>query len=88
MNELIGKEVWVKEYGSIEFRDCNGVFSSRDKAEESVWEDANRCSDIWKDMSCVSEEDNFSCYEFEYCGPHGDAIEKIQGVSVYSTTIE
>ena len=48
MENLVGKEIWLVNYGCVEFQDCNGVYSTREKAEAAVLADAERCSDIWK----------------------------------------
>lgn len=87
MENLVGKEIWLVNYGCVEFQDCNGVYSTREKAEAAVLADAERCSDIWKAFECVSEEKDFSCYEFLYCGPHAE-IDELQGVTVEKMIIE
>ena len=87
MENLVGKEVWLVNYECVEFQDGNGIYSTREKAEKAVLADAERCSDIWKAFECVSEEEDFSCYEFLYCGLH-EEIEELQGVVVEKMVIE
>lgn len=88
MMELVGKEVWLVNYGCVEFQDCNGIYSTREKAEDAVLKDAERCSDIWKDFTCVSNEEDFTCYEFTYDGPHKEEIEELQGATVEKMVIK
>lgn len=66
MDELTGKEIWVVEYNNIELCDCNGVFSTFEKAVSSVLEDAERCNNIWTNfhLSCDDFDNEFFCYSF------------------------
>jgi hypothetical protein len=36
MENLVGKEIWLVNYGCVEFQDGNGVYSTREKAEAAV----------------------------------------------------
>ena len=65
--DLTGASVWVVEYNNIELSDCNGIFSTLEKAISSVLKDAERCNDIWTNfhLSCDDRPDNnFLCYSF------------------------
>lgn len=59
------KEVWVLEFTG-DCCDCNGVYSTKEKAKAALLSHYTRCSDIWENFVCVdNEHDNYELYEFE-----------------------
>lgn len=86
MENLIGCPVWVVEYNDPGFSDCNGVFSTREKAIASVLADAERCSDIWHNFELEGTEEEARIDDwFTYSFIFDDAI---VAVIVYKTFIQ
>lgn len=63
-------EVYVLEYFPIDLADCNGVFTTYEKAKESFEEDCKRCANIWHNIDieeAVLEEGKYpylgACWE-------------------------
>lgn len=78
---MVGCSVWVVEYRNSNFSDCNGVFSTWEKATASVMEDVKRCSDIWFDFKCEDFSEDWSIYTF-------NCRDDFVRVCVYKTIIQ
>ena len=61
---MVGCSIWVVEYENLNFSDCNGIFSTREKATASLMEDVKRCSDIWSNFKCEYFSDDWGIYTF------------------------
>lgn len=56
----MNKTVYVLEYYPIDLAECNGVFSTYEKAKQCFEEDYARCQDIWQKME-IGEDDEKNC---------------------------
>ena len=59
--------VWVLEFDHL-CTDCNGVFSTKEKATEALYFHKNRCEDIWLGFVMVSKTANCDLYCFTVNG--------------------
>lgn len=57
MENIVGTAVWVVEYDYPDLKDCNGVFSTKEKALASINEDFERCKDIWRNRESIDEDE-------------------------------
>ena len=73
--------VWVVRYDHPDFADLDGVFSTKDKAFESVMENVQQHRHYWLGFEKEEEQDNYTIYGFWYDD------ERI-GVTVYKTEIQ
>ena len=48
--------------------DCNGVYSSKEKAREALLSHYERCKDIWKDFRPEDSAENWETWGFEIEG--------------------
>ena len=80
------KKIWVVEYGDADLFDCNGVFTSKEKALKSVNEDFKRCSDIWIDKELEYASKDYICYTFTLLGVNNEKIHT--SVIIYQTFIQ
>ena len=74
-------KVWVLTFENVNFWDCNGVYSTKEKAIEALNRHYERCSDIWSNFDVDSEEETWISYCF-YCqgcdGLIGVLIEEVE----------
>lgn len=73
-------EVWVLRFDRV-CADCEGVYSTKEKAINAFETHAKRCHDIWKEIEIAEDSDNFRTYEFVI----GD---EIVAADIYLTTID
>lgn len=59
--------VWVLEFDDL-CADCNGVFSTEEKAIEALYIHKDRCEDIWLDFTMVDSDANCNLYRFTVNG--------------------
>ena len=57
MENIVGTAVWVVEYDYADLKDCNGVFSTKEKALASINADFERCKDIWLNRESMDEDE-------------------------------
>lgn len=64
---MVGKKVWVVEYDSLGFSNLNGVYSTKEKAEQSILRNLERCH-WWKNFSMVDtvENNEWTTFQFTY----------------------
>lgn len=55
--------VWVLEFDDL-CADCNGVFSTKEKATEALYIHKDRCEDIWLGFVRIHSDVNFDLYRF------------------------
>lgn len=58
-------KVWVLRFDR-ECADCDGVYSTKEKAINAFETHAKRCSDIWKDIEIIEDTDDFRTYDFKF----------------------
>ena len=56
MENIVGTAVWVVEYDHADLKDCNGVFSTKEKALASIDADFERCKGIWLNRDIIDED--------------------------------
>lgn len=90
MKNLVGSKVWVVEYGYPDCADCNGVFSTREKALASIDADFERCKDFWFNRELVDDDDinsaDWIIWEFDLIDDKINLHERV-GVNLYLTEI-
>ena len=59
--------VWLLEFDDL-CADCNGVFSTKEKATEALYIHKDRCDDIWLDFKMVDSEADCDLYRFTVSG--------------------
>ena len=57
-------KVWILLFDDVNFWDCNGVFSTKEKAIESFNQHCERCSDIWLNVKKEDEGENWISFGF------------------------
>ena len=90
MFDFVGKAVWVVEYDNPDFFDCNGVFSSEEKAYNSILADVARCPH-WEDfgeVTCENEVGLTDCRVFEFFCKDTDIGDVRWGITLYKTYIQ
>lgn len=60
---MIKMKVWVVRF-SDGLSDCDGVFSTEEKANAQFQSSYARCNDIWKNMELAQQGDNWKIYRF------------------------
>ena len=56
MENIVGTAVWVVEYDYADLKDCNGVFSTKEKALASINTDFENYKDIWTNRELIDED--------------------------------
>ena len=89
MENIIGTAVWVVEYDYADLKDCNGVFSTKEKALASINVDFENYKDIWTNRELIDEDKisdriiwEFDLVDSEY------SLYKHTSVSLYCTVIQ
>ena len=80
-------EVWVVEYDRPDFADCNGVFASKENAENAIAQDFKRCSDIWHDIELVEDHEEWKTWNFVIWCEDDQQYEEVN-VTMYPTEIQ
>ena len=57
MENIVGTVVWVVEYDYADLKDCNGVFSTKEKALASINTDFENYKDIWRNRELIDEDE-------------------------------
>ena len=83
----VAEDVWVVEYNRPDFADCNGVFATKEGAEESIADDFERCSDIWHDIELREDNEDWKTWNFVIWCEDDLQYEEIE-VSIYRTEIQ
>lgn len=60
------KEVWVLNFECVDFHDCNGVFSTKEKAIKAFKSHCERCEKNWSNPMILEEDDDWVLLEFCY----------------------
>jgi hypothetical protein len=61
------KKVWALTFSPLDFADCNGVFSSMEKAEKAFWEHMNRNVENWRCLQLeATDNEEWAVYTFDY----------------------
>ena len=62
---MVGKKVWVVEYNHPDFSDLNGVFSTEEKAKQSILNDSKRCH-WWKNFTvdAIGDRGEWTVFKF------------------------
>ena len=57
-------KVWVLSFDDVNFDDCSGVFSTKERALAAFQKHCERCSDIWLDIEKEDEGENWVSFGF------------------------
>lgn len=90
MENIVGTAVWVVEYDYADLKDCNGVFSTKEKALASINADFERCKDIWLNRESMDEDEidsDWMIWEFDLVDYEISLYERTS-VSLYRTEIQ
>lgn len=90
MENVVGTAVWVVEYDYADLKDCNGVFSTKEKALASINADFERCKDIWLNRESMDEDEidsDWIIWEFDLVDYEAFLCEHTC-VSLYCTEIQ
>lgn len=90
MENIVGTAVWVVEYDYADLKDCNGVFSTKEKALASINADFERCKDIWCNRELMDEDEidsDWIIWEFDLVD-HELFLYEHTCVSLYCTVIQ
>lgn len=60
---MANNKVWVLEFSGY-CTDCNGVFSTREKARAALLSHYERCKDIWNNFTQEKLEDDWELWTF------------------------
>lgn len=61
------KKVWALTFSPLDFADCNGIFSSMEKAEDAFWEHINRNIENWRNLQLeATDNEEWAVYTFEF----------------------
>ena len=89
---IVNEKVWVVEYDEPDFHDCNGVFSSREKALAHVIEDYARCNGDWTRLEVEDNQlDNgWIIMSFAFKGKDAHLLNNPEKISIeiYETFIQ
>lgn len=84
---MVDKKVWVVDFCHCDFSDLNGVFSTREKAEQRIANNVVRCS--WTNADEVNG-DKEECIMFNFLCmiERGTELVLLPSVKMYLTEIE
>lgn len=68
-------EVWTLIFENIDFADCNGVFSTKEKAIDAFNQHCERCNDIWHNPTIAENSEDWVLLEFYYHDEHCEGNE-------------
>lgn len=89
MEKLVGKEVWMLTVSEPDLADLEGVYTSRDKAEEEVlktYETLKGQPWGWQDFSEIDRTEDYSIYEGKWnTGPEDESFFSIH---IFKTFIQ
>ena len=89
MENIIGTAVWVVEYDYPDLKDCNGVFSTKEKALASINTDFENYKDIWTNRELIDEDKNSDWITWEFDLVDSEYfLYKHTSVSLYCTVIQ
>ena len=90
MENIVGTAVWVVEYDYADLKDCNGVFSTKEKALASINTDFENYKDIWTNRELIDEDEtNSDWITWEFDLVDCDYLfYKHASVSLYCTIIQ
>ena len=90
MENIVGTAVWVVEYDYVDLKDCNGVFSTKEKALASINADFENYKDIWTNRELIDEDEinsDWMTWEFDLVDSEY-FLYKHTSVSLYCTIIQ
>lgn len=90
MENVVGTAVWVVEYDYADLKDCNGIFSTKEKALASINADFERCKDIWFNRELMDEDEigsDWTAWKFDLIDYKFSLCEHTY-VSLYCTVIQ
>lgn len=90
MENIVGTAVWVVEYDYADLKDCNGVFSTKEKALASINADFENYKDIWTNRESMDEDEidsDWIIWEFDLVDDELFLCEHTS-VSLYCTVIQ
>lgn len=89
MENIVGTAVWVVEYDYPDLKDCNGVFSTKEKALASINADFENYKDIWRNRELIDEDkiSDWIIWEFDLVDSEY-FLYKHTSVSLYCTVIQ
>ena len=90
MENIVGTAVWAVEYNYADLKDCNGVFSTKEKALASINADFENYKDIWTNRELIDEDEinsDWIIWEFDLVDSEY-FLYKHTSVSLYCTVIQ
>lgn len=80
-------KVYVLEFSHPDLFDCNGVFSTFEKAKETFIKDCQRCTGIWRDFEYEKVEETEDNYYGRFFVDDG-VVSFYVDFSIYDTYID